>query len=55
MDKIENLSSITQFNARRGQETLHPLVRRLGIGFSPRFYQRYCSWAKNARIRLFLL
>lgn len=26
MDKIEKLSSITQFNSRRGQETLHPLV-----------------------------
>lgn len=26
MDKIEKLSSVTQFNARRGQETLHPLV-----------------------------
>ncbi|AXE20433.1 AraC family transcriptional regulator [Runella rosea] len=26
MDKIEKLASITQFNARRGQETLHPLV-----------------------------
>lgn len=26
MDKIEKLSSVTQFNSRRGQETLHPLV-----------------------------
>lgn len=26
MEKIEKLSSITQFNSRRGQETLHPLV-----------------------------
>jgi AraC family transcriptional regulator, transcriptional activator of pobA len=26
MDKIERLSSVTQFNARRGQETLHPMV-----------------------------
>lgn len=26
MEKIEKLSSVTQFNSRRGQETLHPLV-----------------------------
>ncbi len=26
MDKIEKLSNVTQFNSRRGQETLHPLV-----------------------------
>ena len=26
MDKIEKLESVTQFNSRRGQETLHPLV-----------------------------
>ena len=26
MDRIERLSSISQFNTRRGQETLHPLV-----------------------------
>lgn len=26
MEKIEKLSSITQFNSRRGQDTLHPLV-----------------------------
>lgn len=26
MAKIEKLSSVTQFNSRRGQETLHPLV-----------------------------
>jgi AraC-like DNA-binding protein len=26
MDKIEKLSSVTQFNSLRGQETLHPLV-----------------------------
>ncbi|NBB21304.1 helix-turn-helix domain-containing protein [Runella sp. CRIBMP] len=26
MEKIEKLASVTQFNSRRGQETLHPLV-----------------------------
>jgi len=26
MDKIEKLTNVTQFNSRRGQETLHPLV-----------------------------
>lgn len=26
MDKIEKLQSVTQYNSRRGQETLHPLV-----------------------------
>ena len=26
MDKIEKLTSVTQFNSRRGQDTLHPLV-----------------------------
>lgn len=26
MEKIEKLNSVTQFNSRRGQETLHPLV-----------------------------
>ena len=29
MEKIEKLSSVTQFNSRRGQETLHPLVSLL--------------------------
>jgi len=26
MDKIVKLESVVQFNAKRGQETLHPLV-----------------------------
>lgn len=26
MDKVEKLTSVTQFNSRRGQDTLHPLV-----------------------------
>lgn len=26
MDKIEKLQNVTQFNSRRGQETLHPLI-----------------------------
>ncbi|MBN8651815.1 MAG: helix-turn-helix transcriptional regulator [Cytophagales bacterium] len=29
MDKIEKLTSVTQFNSRRGQDTLHPLVNVL--------------------------
>lgn len=36
MEKIERLTNITQFNSRRGQETLHPLVSVLDQSKSTR-------------------
>ena len=42
MDKIEKLSSVTQFNARRGQETLHPLVSVLDQSKSQKITANKC-------------
>ncbi len=42
MDKIEKLSSVTQFNARRGQETLHPLVSVLDQSKSKKITANKC-------------
>lgn len=44
MEKIEKLTSVTQFNSRRGQETLHPLVSVLDQSKSTRIQaNRYIS------------
>lgn len=44
MDKVEKLQSVTQFNSRRGQETLHPLVSVLDQSKSvPITANRYLS------------
>ena len=40
-DKIEKLSSVTQFNTRRGQETLHPLVSVLDQSKSQKIHLNY--------------
>lgn len=44
MDKIEKLTSVSAFNSRRGQETLHPLVSVLDQSKSvPIIAQRYLT------------
>jgi AraC-like DNA-binding protein len=42
MDKIEKLSSVTQFNSHRGQETLHPLVSVLDQSKSAKIQAKKC-------------
>lgn len=55
MEKIEKLSSVTQFNSRRGQETLHPLVSVLDQSKSAKiqankyFSELYVIFLKDVR------
>lgn len=55
MEKIEKLSNVTQFNSRRGQETLHPLVsvldqsKSVKIRANKYLSELYVIFLKNVR------